>query len=711
MTSRRAKAVLCCFFLLVTGNLLLGAETVNLGEEEAQALHQGHVLYGRAHYEDSASHFRYVLTRRPGHREANAGLALTLEGLGRLGEAGALWTDLSMQNLAREPELLFYLGRNYLQQGDFKTAKKYFLETAKLLEPAPQKSTPQALEQMVLLRQTTLFLALSNYLDGDFESSLGHIEFLENRLENASAFGHALGGLSLAGRRQWGEAIAGFGAALREDATLLEMRPQLARIYGEHGDFNNAYLQLRRYLQQEPEDKKQKELFQQYGAKLSKAEEILLAGAEPNFTTAWPADITYHPNRGSPPLTVGLWADSRGRPQSIVEMFLQGSSSFFVSLGDGTRIGQGAGREIWQLLFISTPAAMVAVLQGNREVMRTASSLEFVPTQVSSGSFLMKGVRFAELPQTIRPDLQVRGSLSLTLAEDGFRLVNRAGLEEYLLGVLPYEIGAKSPVASLAAQAVLARSYALWRQEVDQIHKKYNHGFDLCDSVHCQVYKGVLGEAPAPNEAVKSTWGVLLERQGRPFQIWYHASCGGLLSDGKDWDIPKGRRAAKLPSVLDSFKASQFFEFSSFWDDGLEWCFEKSPRFAWMRFIDMQDIAGKVKRIYPDIGALLSVAIESRSEEGRVQALRLTGSRSSRLVEGDFEIRQALAPGGLRSSLFSMLPIMDKKNWRYVLFMGRGYGHGRGACQVGMIRQGQKDKDFKEILKFYYPDADLVKRY
>jgi stage II sporulation protein D len=40
-------------------------------------------------------------------------------------------------------------------------------------------------------------------------------------------------------------------------------------------------------------------------------------------------------------------------------------------------------------------------------------------------------------------------------------------------------------------------------------------------------------------------------------------------------------------------------------------------------------------------------------------------------------------------------------------FSGRGWGHGVGLCQWGAKEMGEKDKNYHEILKFYYPGTEV----
>jgi stage II sporulation protein D len=127
-------------------------------------------------------------------------------------------------------------------------------------------------------------------------------------------------------------------------------------------------------------------------------------------------------------------------------------------------------------------------------------------------------------------DNAYRGSLSLRQGGDGVRVVNVLPLESYLEGVVPAEMGPKTfpELDALKAQAVAARTYAVAR-----LGEHEAEGYDLCDSVQCQVYGGALWEHPLSSQAVRDTAGLVILYQGKPIQAFYHSTCGGHTEDGE----------------------------------------------------------------------------------------------------------------------------------------------------------------------------------
>jgi stage II sporulation protein D len=118
-----------------------------------------------------------------------------------------------------------------------------------------------------------------------------------------------------------------------------------------------------------------------------------------------------------------------------------------------------------------------------------------------------------------------RGRLVVYLNDRGrLNLVNELGIEEYLRGVVPRELGPNSypELAALKAQAVAARSYTL-----RNLGEFSDEGYDLCGTPRCQVYGGMDDEHPLSDRAIAETRGEVLVFGGEPIDALYSATCGG----------------------------------------------------------------------------------------------------------------------------------------------------------------------------------------
>ncbi len=112
------------------------------------------------------------------------------------------------------------------------------------------------------------------------------------------------------------------------------------------------------------------------------------------------------------------------------------------------------------------------------------------------------------------------GHLALSIRDGALYPVCTMSVEDYLLGVVPYEMSDSFPLEALKAQAVCARTYAL---------KKLNSSkdYDLVDTTNDQVFKGVNYNYTNAVRAVQETAGVVGTWKGELAQCYYSASNGG----------------------------------------------------------------------------------------------------------------------------------------------------------------------------------------
>ncbi|MBR6028641.1 MAG: SpoIID/LytB domain-containing protein [Clostridia bacterium] len=127
------------------------------------------------------------------------------------------------------------------------------------------------------------------------------------------------------------------------------------------------------------------------------------------------------------------------------------------------------------------------------------------------------------------------GDLNLTISAGNLQPVLTIGLEDYLLGVVPYEMSDSFPLEALKAQAICARTYALSRVRTDR-------AWDVVDTTADQVFRGVSAGNRNAAQAVAETRGKVGMYQGQLATCYYSASNGGQTDrvknvwfDRTDW--------------------------------------------------------------------------------------------------------------------------------------------------------------------------------
>ncbi len=116
---------------------------------------------------------------------------------------------------------------------------------------------------------------------------------------------------------------------------------------------------------------------------------------------------------------------------------------------------------------------------------------------------------------------------------NGVAVTNVLTLDQYVQGVLPYEIGATWPIETQKAFAIAARSYTA---SCLNKHAATN-GFDLCNNAaHCQAYHGAGRVNDRVVEATESTHGLIITHNGKIATTFYSSSFGGVsVSSGDVW--------------------------------------------------------------------------------------------------------------------------------------------------------------------------------
>lgn len=314
------------------------------------------------------------------------------------------------------------------------------------------------------------------------------------------------------------------------------------------------------------------------------------------------------------------------------------------------------------------------------------------PVRISCKEYHYKGNRY-------------KGDMVVMLDNEGLVLINDIKVEEYLKGVVPWEMSPSYPIEALKAQTIAARTHA-----VDVAGIKWyllKEPYDITDDFTTQVYKGLSGFSII-DSVVEQTKGIVMMRGDRFSIATFFTNCGGVLESGKEWGdslILSKTDAFKdiKPSLkLLNIKADSTFACSP--SENLPKILSIGTKsFRWIQEVKAEEIRKSVEKNFGvDVGKVRDIKIIERSESGRVKNILIVGSKRNFKVSGDWNVRLAL--GGLKSSLF----YMNKRGDVYV-FKGGGWGHGIGMCQVGAGVRALKGWTYEEILMFYYGNVEFVK--
>jgi len=259
-------------------------------------------------------------------------------------------------------------------------------------------------------------------------------------------------------------------------------------------------------------------------------------------------------------------------------------------------------------------------------------------------------------------------------------------LEDYLVGVVSAEMPASFEIEALKAQAVAARSYAVYKvrsKASDSVHPEAS----VCtDHTHCKAYKSKdearksWGKDFEKNSqkivsAIEATKGEILTYNGEVALAVFHAQTGGEKTENSS-DVWGG----KLPYLVSVESHSK----------------ESSPNFYSSADIPFNEFSEALKKENPltKINSPEDIGEIKRSEGGGVKEITIGG-----VVFSGAKIRSLFS---LRSSCFTIFA--DKNN---VHFEVSGYGHGVGMSQYGANTMALEGYSYKEILMHYYSGTVL----
>ncbi len=311
------------------------------------------------------------------------------------------------------------------------------------------------------------------------------------------------------------------------------------------------------------------------------------------------------------------------------------------------------------------------------------------------------GVRIAQarVPGNLYP-----GDFTFTLSGSSLTVIASVYMEDYLYGVLPYEMGDQSGLEALKAQAVAARTYTL-----RAMNSSAGRAWDVVDTTADQVYNGTPSGCANCKKAVNATKGIVVKNGSAFTATYYTASNGGQTESLKNawgignnaaltvkddpFDLKNGASAKKTftvnasgaqkNAVLNSLlqrKAAAVFG-SSAWVSGVSDVFAHTPRYD------------SPSKLYTKL--TFSVAYE---KNGGTHTGELTFDIFSEL-EGPL----SMSINSMKNELWSV-----ERTASGFTVSARRYGHGIGMSQRGAMQMAREGYTYDQILGFYYTGCTRV---
>ena len=297
--------------------------------------------------------------------------------------------------------------------------------------------------------------------------------------------------------------------------------------------------------------------------------------------------------------------------------------------------------------------------------------------------------------------LALRGRLHLEpTGQTTFNVVDDLPLDAYLAGVLPRELFRNWLPETYKAQAVVARTYALYEMKAAPAGST----FDVFADQRSQMYGGASAETDKAREAVAATAGVVVAAgppdHVRIFKAYFSACCGGIGQSAADafGDSPSTELEAQSFGTLCA----------------------ASPKYNWPPVTIAKVDLGNRLRAYaaaqhrPEIirGGVVRVDLAADNAFGRPVKFAITDAARVQTIYSAEDFRRAVnasatATTRLPSSLFQI----DNELTQIRFVNGHGSGHGVGMCQWCAQRRAELGQTYDQIVRISYPDSVLVRAY
>jgi stage II sporulation protein D len=302
-------------------------------------------------------------------------------------------------------------------------------------------------------------------------------------------------------------------------------------------------------------------------------------------------------------------------------------------------------------------------------------------------------------------------------------LVNVVDLEQYVKGVLPYEVGLSASDEVTKAFSILARTFACGR-------KHSGSNIDVCSSTCCQVYRGAQRETERINKIVDSTKGQIITYNGGLAKCFYNVSNGGAsCSSAAAWG------STPIP-YLNSVQLDEG-EATVVWNH----TFTKAELFSYLKqlpaFSSLKGGITSVQILEKDpLGSDYVTAFAATDNYGNTVTVRNSAAVKSSLgfASSNFTIkytfnRTVKNASGETSTASNVITANGTKEIQFgdtqtvigadgkvstvtadrITFDGKGKGHGVGYSQIGAEQLVKQGFNYAYTIAFYFPGTELSK--
>jgi len=314
------------------------------------------------------------------------------------------------------------------------------------------------------------------------------------------------------------------------------------------------------------------------------------------------------------------------------------------------------------------------------------------------------------------------GEFSFMNENNYVRPINTLPIEDYLKGVVPFEMPASWNLEALKSQTISARTYAMRQVNANKV---------INDTTSYQVYGGYTWSENS-SKAVDQTFGRVLKHNNSLIDAVYSSSNGGKTESNQNawgssplpyfpikndsYDIATPWNVILLKKQID-LTGKDLKNSNAWWNSTSERDQQITSNIkTWMK---SNGYSGKTIKIVN----IPKLTLTNKSSGGRVTKGNLSvdfivkdeldsnrNIKIQKLVLSDVaasKIREAIGLSYIKS--YFMTDMSESSS--SISIKGKGYGHGVGLSQYGAKKMGELGKSYSEIVSFYYPGTTLLSQY
>ena len=393
--------------------------------------------------------------------------------------------------------------------------------------------------------------------------------------------------------------------------------------------------------------------------------------------------------------------------------------------------------------------------------------LVFTPQQEETDSFELFNVTIGINFHWERKEIQrFKGALKIIVENEKLTAINVISVEDYLTSVISSEMSATASLELLKAHAVISRSWVLSplnppkgdfqdstiQEQTSELHepksplrgvggllwyeRDAHTNLDVCADEHCQRYQGITrASTEIVKQAIVETYGQVLIYDNKICDARFSKCCGGVFEEFQNcWDdvyhpyLRKTRDYKSdtfLPDLTVENEAQNWIRtspdaFCNTRDKQIlsqvlnNYDQETTDFYRWKVEYSQEELSALIlKRSGVDYGEIIDLIPIERGTSGRLVQLKIVGTKQTRIIGKELEIRRTLSESHLYSSAF----VVDREfsegseiPSKFIL-TGSGWGHGVGLCQIGAAVMGEEGHSYEKILLHYYIGAKIEKWY